>query len=159
MIQNIGKSIICDNFYPFIKENMKGSYWLHEEHIRGFISSMVLCDSTQMARVLSPNVVWTIPGTSLVSGPARGLKGIQRRCKLIRDYNARLDIKRVLYGPYPDSMVAELRNTGIRPLDYDEDFIKFDEHVMMLFTFDDDGKIKSVDNFVSDPQNLEDYFQ
>jgi hypothetical protein len=132
----------------------------NKDLVLGFISSMSKCNIAQMAAVLSPDVVWTIPGDSLVSGPAYGIDGIFQRCKMIHDYNARLDIQRMLYGPYKNFIAAELRNTGIRQIGYqNRGVIEFDEHVMMLFHIGDDGKIKSITNYISDIVNLNNYFQ
>jgi len=128
--------------------------------VLGFISAVAQCNRAQLSAVLSPNVVWTIPGQSLVSGPASGIDGILERCLMIRDYNARLDIQRILYGPYYDSISAELRNTGMRKTGYrNSGILNFDEHVMMLFHVGNDRKIDSITNFISDLDNLNVYFQ
>ena len=131
----------------------------NKDLVLGFISSMATCDRGQMTAVLSPDVVWTIPGESVVSGPARGIDGIMRRCQIIHAYNARLDFQHMLYSDEPDTVGAVLRNTGIRRIGYqDRGVIQFYEDVTMVFQIAD-GKIQSITNFISDLDNLNNYFQ
>lgn len=137
--------------------------WLRQDNkdlVLGFISAMAKCDIEQFESVLSPNVVWTIPGTSLVSGPAYGIDGIIKRCQIIRNYNVRLDLQHMLYTPYDNLVAAVLRNTGMRRIGYrGEGVIKFNEDVTQVYEIGDDGKIQSITNFISDLDNLNYYFQ
>lgn len=132
----------------------------YKDLVLGFISAMSHCNFDQFRAVLSPNIVWTIPGTSLVSGPAHGLNGIVQRCQIIRAYGVRLDFQHMLYSPYSNVVAAVLRNTGTRRVgNQGGTVIKFEEDVTQLYEIGDDGKIESITNFISDLNNLNYYFQ
>lgn len=137
--------------------------WLRQDNkdlVLGFISAMAHCNFEQLRAVLSSDVVWTIPGDSLVSGPARGLDAILQRCQMIHDYNVRLDFQYMLYSADDDVVAAVLRNTGIRRTGYQgKAVLKFDENVTQVYRIGEDGKIKSITNFISDLDNLNEYFQ
>lgn len=132
----------------------------NKDLVLGFISGMAQCNFEQLRAVLSPDVVWTIPGASLVSGPARGLPAVHRRCQIIHDYNVRLDFQHMLYSMHSDVVAAVLRNTGVRRTGYQgEAVLSFNEDVTQVYHIGDDGKIRSITNFISDINNLNDYFQ
>ena len=132
----------------------------NKDLVLGFISGMSQCNFEQLHAVLSPDVVWTIPGASLVSGPASGLPAILQRCQIIHDYNVRLDFQHMLYSMDSDVVAAVLRNTGIRRTGYQgKAVLRFEEDVTQVYHIGDDGKIRSITNFVSDVDNLNDYFQ
>lgn len=136
--------------------------WHHQDNkdlVLGFISAMARCDFDQLRAVLHPDAIWSIPGDSLVSGPAYGLRGIWRRCQMIHAYNVRLDFQHMLYSPSDDVVAAVLRNTGIRRVGYRrEGIMKFEEDVTQVYHMKD-GKIQSIVNFISDLDNLNNYFQ
>lgn len=132
----------------------------NQDLVLGFISAMAQCNFEQFRAVLSPNVVWNIPGTSLVSGPAQGLDAIIQRCKMIRAYNVRLEFQHILYSPHSHLIAAVLRNTGMRQIGYQgKGVMKFEEDVTQVYEIGDDGKIQSITNFISDLNNLNYYFQ
>lgn len=107
--------------------------WIQQDNkdlVLGFISGMAKCNTQQLGAVLSPDVVWTIPGDSLVSGPARGLPAVIERCRLIHDYNVRLDFQHMLYSIDTNTVAAVLRNTGHRRTGYQgKAVLKFEEDV------------------------------
>lgn len=132
----------------------------NKDLVLGFISAVAQCNLEQLRAVLSPDVVWTIPGDSLVSGPAQGIPAILERCQLIRDYNVRLDFQHILYSADIDVVAAVLRNTGTRRTGYRNGAVlKFEEDVTQVYHIGEDGKIESITNFISDVNNLNDYFQ
>lgn len=132
----------------------------NKDLVLGFISGMAQCNFEQLRAVLSPDVVWTIPGDSVVSGPAHGLPAVIQRCQIIHRYNVRLDLQRVLYSPYDDIVAAVLRNTGVRRTGYQgQAVMKFEEDVTQVYQIGEDGKIQSISNFISDIDNLNNYFQ
>lgn len=132
----------------------------NKDLVLGFISAMAQCNFEQFRAVLSPNVVWNIPGTSLVSGPAYGLDAIVGRCQMIRAYNVRLEFQHILYSPYGNLVAAVLRNIGMRRIGHEGGgVIKFEEDVTQVYEIGDDGKIQSITNFISDLNNLNYYFQ
>ena len=131
----------------------------NKDLVLGFISAMAQCDFNQLRAVLSPNVVWTIPGDSLVSGPAPWMARYWKRCQMIHAYNVRLDFQHMLYSPNSNIVAAVLRNTGIRRVGYrGEGIMKFEEDVTQVYHIEN-GKIQSIVNFISDLENLNNYFQ
>lgn len=132
----------------------------NKDLVLGFISAVSSCNIDQLNAVLADDCVWSIPGDSLVSGPANGVYEILKRCEMIRDYNVRLDFQQMLYSDNIDAVAAVLRNTGIRRTGYrGQATIKFDENVTQIYHIGDSGKIELITNFVSDLNNLNDYFQ
>lgn len=160
-------SIIYHKYiYDTRKKKTMGDFqdeWHQQDNkdlVLGFISAMAHCNFEQLSAVLSSDVVWTIPGDSLVSGPARGLRAVLRRCQMIHDYNVRLDFQHMLYSMDIDTVAAVLRNTGTRRTGYqNKAVLKFDEDVTQVYRIGEDGKIRSITNFVSDVNNLNEYFQ
>lgn len=132
----------------------------NKDLVLGFISAVASCNIDQLSAVLSEDCIWSIPGDSLVSGDAHGILGILERCKMIRDYNVRLDFQQMLYSDNIDVIAAVLRNTGSRRTGYrNQATIKFDENVTQVYHIGNSGKIELITNFISDLNNLNDYFQ
>jgi hypothetical protein len=61
---------------------------------------------------MTDDVVWTLPGTSLVSGIATGVEGILKRARTIVDYGANVEIQHVVVGY--EGVALLLHNTGKR---------------------------------------------
>jgi hypothetical protein len=47
---------------------------------------------------MTDDVVWTLPGTSLVSGIAKGVEGILKRARYIVEYGANVEIQHAVLG-------------------------------------------------------------
>jgi hypothetical protein len=59
-----------------------------------------------------------------------------------------------------DVVAAVLRNTGSRRTGYKgRTLLRFNEDVTQVYRIGDDGKIRSITNFISYVDNLNDYFQ
>jgi uncharacterized protein len=54
-----------------------------EAAARAFLSVLGKPDARVLARVITPDTVWSFPGSSPVSGEARGVDSIMRRAALL----------------------------------------------------------------------------
>ena len=114
-----------------------------------FIQSLKARDPVLLASVTHPDVVWSIPGTCLVSGEAKGVDGIIARANNFAKYSLNIEILYVLYG-FKD-VALSLHNTGTHAGRV------LDEHLTTMCHLRD-GKIARLDTLISDVQMLNDYF-
>jgi uncharacterized protein len=63
-----------------------------------FIEALRARDANGFRAIMTDDVVWTLPGTSLVSGIAKGVEGILKRARTIVDYGANVEIQHVVLG-------------------------------------------------------------
>lgn len=127
----------------------------NEETAKAFVEATHSCDASLLSEILSEDAVWTIPGNSVVSGPARGRPQIAHRCQIIRDYGVTLNIERILHGSSDDVIAFQLHNTGVKG-DRKQDV--FDEYLTQVYSFDKSGKITSITNFIENVEMLNIYF-
>ena len=71
-----------------------------------FIAALHAGDSNGFRAIMTDDVVWTLPGTSLVSGIAEGVEGILRCARTIVDRGANVEIQHVVLGPRRGSFTA-----------------------------------------------------
>jgi hypothetical protein len=95
--------------------------------------------------------LWTLPGTSLVSGIAKGVEGIVKRARRIVEYGANVEIQHVVLGY--EGVALLLHNTGKR------DGRILDEYLTTVCTLCN-GKIARLDTYIpilkwSTPTSLE----
>lgn len=123
-----------------------------------FVKATHTCDTTNLNDILSDKAVWDIPGKSIVSGPANGIRQILHRCKLIRDYGVTLNIERILHGSSTDTIAFELHNTGTKGKGKRKEDI-FDEHLTQVYHFGKSGKIVKIINYIEDVKMINRYFK
>jgi ketosteroid isomerase-like protein len=63
-----------------------------------FIAALRVGDANGFRAIMTDDVVWTLPGTSLVSGIAEGVEGILKRARTIVDHGANVEIQHVVLG-------------------------------------------------------------
>jgi hypothetical protein len=114
-----------------------------------FIAALRSLDSVGFQKIMTEDVVWTLPGSSLVSGVAKGVPGILKRAQAIVDRGVTLEIMHVVLGR--EGVALLLHNTGKwngRVLD---------EYLTTVCTLQG-GKIARLDTYISDIPMVDGYF-
>ncbi len=114
-----------------------------------FIDSLRSLDSKKLKSITTEDVVWSLPGSSLVSGEARGVKGIMQRAQYLADYAVNLEILYVLIG-YHD-VALSLHNSGTH------NGKVLDEHLTTVCHLEGD-RIKRLDTLISSVPMVNEYF-
>jgi uncharacterized protein len=117
--------------------------------ILDFIKSLVTQDAALLRGIASPDIVWSLPGTSPMSGEAHGVDGIMARSRTLQQYGVKLEVEHVIYGYR--GVAVQLHNTGKQG-----DRV-LDEHLTTVCTLRG-GKIERLDTFISDVPMLNAFF-
>ena len=115
-----------------------------------FIEGLRTRNGALLSAILAPDVVWSLPGQSVMSGEAHGVDGILARAETLGHYGAHIEVEHVVFG-YRD-VALHLHNTGQRG-----DHV-LDEHLTTVCHLRD-GRIQRLDTFISDVPMLNAYFQ
>ena len=75
-----------------------------------FYAAINARDVGLMKEILTDDVVWSLPGNSLMSGEARGAEAILRRAEILHDYGVNVEVERVVFG-FKD-VALHLHNTA-----------------------------------------------
>ena len=113
-----------------------------------FIHSLQQRDPLLLKTVLTENAVWSLPGTTEVSGEAIGADAIVARGQSLGEHGVHFELLHVIYGL--EGMGIMLHNTGKckgRILD---------EFLTTIFRLDGD-KIERIDTYISDVPMLNAY--
>jgi len=106
-------------------------------------------DVSLMREIVTDDVVWSLPGKSLMSGEAHGVGAILERAEILDRFSVNIDVEYIVYG-YTD-VALHLHNTG----KYANNVL--DEHLTNVYVLRDD-KICRIDTFVSDVDMLNAFF-
>jgi uncharacterized protein len=114
-----------------------------------FIESLRSGDANGFRTIMTDDVVWTLPGTSQVSGVAKGVEGILKRARTIVAYGTKLEVQHVVLGH--EGVALLLHNTG------NQSGRILDEYLTTVCTLRD-GKIARLDTYISDIEMVNTYF-
>jgi uncharacterized protein len=114
-----------------------------------FIEALRARDAAKFAEIMTADVVWTLPGSSRISGEAHGVAGIMNRANIFASYPLNIHIEYVVFGLQGVALL--LHNTGQR------EGRVLDEHLTTVCQLDG-SRIKRMDTYVSDIQMVNDYF-
>jgi ketosteroid isomerase-like protein len=114
-----------------------------------FLTALKTRDWQLMRAALADDTTWTLPGTSLLSGPAVGADAVIKRATQLRDFGVMLELKHILYGL--NSVAISLHNTATRG-----DLI-LDEHVAIVCDIAN-GKISRITTHLSDVEGINNFF-
>jgi uncharacterized protein GlcG (DUF336 family)/ketosteroid isomerase-like protein len=114
-----------------------------------FIEALRARDSAKFTEIMTPDVVWTLPGTSRISGEAQGVAGIMKRASVFASYALNIQIEYVVFGL--DGVALLLHNTGQREARV------LDERLTTVCQLEG-ARIKRLDTYISDVQMVNDYF-
>ena len=114
-----------------------------------YIKALANRDAALMTSITTEDIVWSIAGTSLVSGEARGVDAILKRSETLNRFGVSIKIEHVVYGL--DDVALQHRNTG------KHDGKVLDEHITTVCHLRG-RKIHRLDTFLSDVNMVNDYF-
>ncbi|WP_419701653.1 nuclear transport factor 2 family protein [Mucilaginibacter sp. NFX135] len=114
-----------------------------------FITSLKNNDWETMHSILAADASWTLPGTSLLSGPANGAGAIIKRAQGLKHFRVNFDLKHILIGL--NGFTLSLHNTASRG-----DLI-LDEQVAIVFEVNG-GKIVDMATYLSDVAGINAFF-
>lgn len=126
-----------------ISEKMKN------EVAQKFVTGLRHRDWDLLRSILTDDIVWDLPGTSLISGEAQGQDAVITRSQLIVSYGLNFALKNILYGQY--GVALSLNNTAKRG-----DLI-LDEHLATVCSLRE-GKIFRIDTYLSDVEMVNAFF-
>jgi ketosteroid isomerase-like protein len=99
--------------------------------------------------ILTEDLVWTLPGSSLISGEAKGASAVIQRAKTIVARGVNFEFKHILIGR--QGAALSLHNAAQRGA------VRLDEHLATVMTMRD-GKIAAIDTYLSDIEMLNAFF-
>lgn len=114
-----------------------------------FIAALRARNKSALRAIMVDEVVWSLPGSSTMSGEARGIDAILKRSEILESFGVEIEIEHVVYG-FGD-VALHLHNTGKR------DGRILDEHLTTVCHLDGD-KIRRLDTFISDVEMLNAFF-
>jgi uncharacterized protein len=114
-----------------------------------FLAGLRTRDWELLKSIMASDVVWNLPGSSLISGEAQGVDEVIQRAQLIVGYGLTFTLKHILIGRH--GVALSLNNTARRG-----DLI-LDEHLATVMTLRD-GKISAIDTYLSDIDMLNAFF-
>jgi ketosteroid isomerase-like protein len=114
-----------------------------------FIDALRAGDANGFRSIMTDDVVWTLPGTSQVSGVAKGVEGILKRARTIVAYGTKLEVQHVVLGH--EGVALLLHNTG------NQNGRILDEYLTTVCSLRE-GKIARLDTYISDVEMVNTYF-
>jgi ketosteroid isomerase-like protein len=120
-----------------------------KEIAQKFITGLSGRDANLLKSIMTDDIVWSLPGKSLMSGEAHGVDAILKRSETLHRYGVKIELEHVVFG-YQD-VALHLHNTGKRG-----DKI-LDEHLTTVCSLRA-NKIRRLDTFISDVEMLNAFF-
>jgi uncharacterized protein len=120
-----------------------------KEIAQRFIPARSNRDANLLKSIMTDDVVWSLPGKSLMSGEAHGVDAILKRSETLHRYEVKIELEHVVFG-YQD-VALHLHNTAKRG-----DQI-LDEHLTTVCSLRG-NKIRRLDTFLSDVEMLNAFF-
>ena len=114
-----------------------------------FLGGLRNRDWESMRSIMHPDVVWSLPGKSLMSGEARGVDAVIKRAQMIVAYGLQVSVKHVLFGL--DGVALSLNNTAKRGE------LVFDAHLATVCSIRE-GKVWKIDTYLHDVEMLNAFF-
>ena len=100
--------------------------------------------------IITEDISWTLPGTSLISGEVNGVNAIITRAQQIVSYGASLELEYVLYGQYNVALFVHNQASRVELI--------LDEHLATVCTICN-GKISKIETYVSDVDGVNVFFK
>jgi len=100
--------------------------------------------------IITEDIFWTLPGTSLISGEVNGQSAIIARANQIANSGASLELKHILYGQY--NVTLFVHNQASRGE------LILDEYLATVCTIYN-GKISKIETYVSDVDGVNAFFK
>jgi len=114
-----------------------------------FIAALSSRNKSALQAIMADDIVWSLPGSSPMSGEAHGVEEILKRSEILHSYGVKITIEHVVYGLR--DVALHLHNTGKR------DGLLLDEYLTTVCQLDGE-KIRRLDTFISDVEMLNGFF-
>jgi len=114
-----------------------------------FLTGLRTRDWDLLKSIMADDVIWNLPGNSLISGEAQGVDAVIRRAQLIVSYGLTFTLEHILIGRH--GVALSLNNTARRG-----DLV-LDEHLATVMSIRD-GKVFAIDTYLSDIDMLNAFF-
>jgi hypothetical protein len=114
-----------------------------------FITGLSNCDGKLLESITTDDIVWSLPGKSLMSGEAHGVDAILKRSEILHRYEVKVEIERVVFG-FKD-VALHLHNTG-------QCGDKLLDEYLTTVCLLRENKIQRLDTFISDVDMLNTFF-
>ena len=114
-----------------------------------FVAALSSRNKSALEPIMADDIVWSLPGSSPMSGAAHGVEAILKRSEILHAYGVKIEIEYVVFG-FRD-VALHLHNTGKR------DGLILDEHLTTVCHLDGE-KIRRLDTFISDIEMLNSFF-
>jgi ketosteroid isomerase-like protein len=114
-----------------------------------FATALKTRNTELLQSFVTEDVVWSLPGTSLMSGEVHGVDGILMRAEILDAFEVNVQIEHIVVG-YKDVGFL-LHNTGRK------DGKLLDEYLTTILTLRG-NKIQRLDTLISDVPMLNEYF-
>ena len=119
------------------------------EIAENFLRGLRNQDGSLLRSIMADEVVWSLPGASLMSGEAHGVDAILKRAATLAGFSVKIELQYVIFGLH--DVAVQLHNTGR------SDGKVLDEHLTTVIHLDG-RKIQRLDTFISDVAMLNAYF-
>ena len=116
---------------------------------RQFLEALRSRDWSLLRSIMTDDIVWTLPGTSLISGEAIGLDAVIGRAQRIVSYGLTFNLNHILIGQ--SGLALSLHNTAKKGTQ------SLDEHLATVCTLRD-RKICEINTYLSDVDMVNAFF-
>lgn len=106
-----------------------------------FLTGLRTKDWELLRSIMISDIVWSLPGSSRISGDACGVEAVLDRSKIITSYKLDFILKHVLHGQF--GFALSLNNKAKRGN------LVLDEHLVTVCSLQD-GRISRIDTYLSD---------
>ncbi len=114
-----------------------------------FAMAVKTCNSETLQSLVMDDVIWSLPGTSLMSGEVHGVDGILMRAEILDAFEVNVKVEHVVVGYKNIGLL--LHNTGSKGGNV------LDEHLTTIFILRG-HKIHRMETLLSDVPMLNAYF-
>jgi len=120
-----------------------------QEIVRAFANAVVHDDHAGIAQNATPDIEWTIPGTSVISGRTTGIDNVLRLADIFATYGLHISPLGSTFGV--DTVAVRLHDTG------EHNGKRIDQDVINVLTIRDD-KVAGVTATLTDVSSFDAYF-
>jgi uncharacterized protein len=114
-----------------------------------FLAGLRNRDWDLLKSIMTDDIVWSLPGRSLICGEARGAEAVIKRSQLIVSYGLTFSLKNILLGQH--GVALSLNNTARRG-----DLV-LDEHLATVFALRE-RRIFAITTYLSDVEMVNAFF-
>jgi ketosteroid isomerase-like protein len=115
-----------------------------------FLSVLKTRDWDLLRSILTEDAGWTLPGSSLIAGHARGAEGVVKRAQRIVSFDLAFQLNHISYGLYGVSLSLHHKATRGE--------LVLDQHWDTVCRVRA-GKISALDTYISDVDGVNEFFQ